>query len=147
MQSYDAMNIAKISRVSDKKSTEANPDPDPDRRGLRGWPASEFLFTGGREVAGGRCGRGVEETAVAAGDEGRLLRRRGRQRIQRLRRALRDSGDKRRQLRAPELAPLPEQGSCIRPPTRLIWMGLAPALGGPLLMMASSMEARVVSVP
>ena len=71
MQSYDVMNIAKISRLSDKKSTEANPDPDPDRRRLRGWPVPEFLFTGGREVAGGRCGRGVEETAVAAGDEGR----------------------------------------------------------------------------
>ena len=35
----------------------------------------------------------------------------------------------------------------VRPPTPLIWMRLAPALGGPLLMMASSAETCVVSVP
>ena len=74
----------------------------------------------------------------------RLIRRR---RFQRLRRALRDSGDERRQLRAPEPAPLLEQGGLVRPPPTLIWMGLAPVLDSPLLMMASSAGVRVVSVP
>ena len=68
-------------------------------------------------------------------------------RIQWLRRALRDSGDERRQLRAPEPAPLLEQGGLVRPPPTLIWMGLAPVLDGPLLMMASFAGARIVSVP
>ena len=77
----------------------------------------------------------------------RLLRRRRCRRFQRLRRALRDSGDERRQLRAPEPAPLLEQGGLVRPPPTLIWMGLAPVLDGPLLMMASSAGAHVVSVP
>ena len=62
-------------------------------------------------------------------------------------RAPRDSGDERRQLRAPELAPCSERGSCVQPPTPLIWMGLALTLGGPLLMMASPAEARAISVP
>ena len=57
-----------------------------------------------------------------------------------------NSGDERRQLRAPEPAPLLEQGGLIRPPPTLIWTGLAPVLDGPLLMMASFLGARVVSV-
>ena len=68
-------------------------------------------------------------------------------RFQRLRRALRDSGDERRQLRAPEPAPLLEQGGLVRPPPTLIWMGLVPVLDGPLLMMASFSGTRVVCVP
>ena len=77
----------------------------------------------------------------------RLLRRWRRRRFQRLRRALRDSGDERRQLRAPEPAPLLEQGGLVRPPPTLIWMGLASVLDGPLLMMASFAGTRVVCVP
>ena len=42
--------------------------------------------------------------------------------------------------------PLLEQGGLVRPPLTLIWMGLAPVLDGPLLMMASSAGVRVVSV-
>ena len=42
--------------------------------------------------------------------------------------------------------PLLEQGGLVRPSPTLIWMGLAPVLKGPLLMMASFAGARVVSV-
>ena len=55
-------------------------------------------------------------------------------------------GDERRQLRAPEPAPLLEQGGLVRPSPPLIWMGLASVLDGPLLMMASFAGAHVVSV-
>ena len=37
-----------------------------------------------------------------------------------------------------EAVAVPEQGRSIRPPPSLIWMGLAPASRGPLLMMASA---------
>ena len=39
----------------------------------------------------------------------------------------------------------PEQGGLVGPPSPLICMGLAPVADGPLLMMASLAEARVVS--
>ena len=77
----------------------------------------------------------------------RLLRRWRRRRLQRLRRALHDSGDERRQLQAPKPAPLLEQGGLVRPPPTLIWMGLASVLDGPLLMMASFAGTHVVCVP
>ena len=67
--------------------------------------------------------------------------------IQRLPRAPHDSGDERRQLRAPELAPCSERGSCVQPPTPLIWMGLASMLGSPLLMMVSLAAVQAISVP
>ena len=43
--------------------------------------------------------------------------------------------------------PPSEQGGLVRLLPPLIWMGLAPVLDGPLLMMASFAGARVVSVP
>ena len=49
-------------------------------------------------------------------------------------------------VRAPEPAPLLEQGGFVRLSPPLIWMGLAPVLDGPLLMMASFAGAHVVSV-
>ena len=58
-----------------------------------------------------------------------------------------NSGDERRQLRAPEPVPLLEQGGLVRPSLTLIWMGLASVLDGPLLMMASFAGTRVVCVP
>ena len=42
--------------------------------------------------------------------------------------------------------PLLEQGGLVKLSPTLIWMGLAPVLDGPLLMMASFAGARVVSV-
>ena len=48
---------------------------------------------------------------------------------------------------APEPAPLLEQGGLVRSSPTLIWMGLAPVLDGPLLMIASPAVAHVVSVP